>query len=102
MISRNGTVNLSNMPIASEEIYHPEATKLEVEDPLVETLFSTLAIEDSPEVQWKISKFETTPPVCRYYLSSFLTQMSVYRCPLILLHTQMDLSPTWRALIKVL
>jgi aminopeptidase 2 len=58
MISHSDTVNLSNMPVASEKIYKPEAT--EVEDPSLEALFSKLTTGDSP---WKISKFETTPLV---------------------------------------
>jgi aminopeptidase 2 len=61
MISPSDTVNLSNMPIASEEIYKPKATP--VGDPSLEALFSTLAIADNSQAQWKISKFETTPPV---------------------------------------
>ncbi|OAX41307.1 hypothetical protein K503DRAFT_848469 [Rhizopogon vinicolor AM-OR11-026] len=84
MISRNDTVNLSNMPITSEEIYKPKATN--VEDPSLEALFSKLTAEDSPEARWKISKFETTPPMSTYLVAyangRFAHLESSYKSPL--------------------
>ncbi|KAG0705166.1 hypothetical protein DFH29DRAFT_907854 [Suillus ampliporus] len=81
MISRADTVNLSNMSIASEEIYQPQTTK--VEDPSLEALFSALTTEDS---QWKISKFETTPPMSTYLVAyangRFAYLESSYKSPL--------------------
>lgn len=81
MISRADTVNLSNMSIASEEIYQPQITK--VEDPSLEALFSALTTEDS---QWKISKFETTPPMSTYLVAyangRFAYLESSYKSPL--------------------
>jgi aminopeptidase 2 len=100
MISRADTVNLSNMSITSEEIYEPKTTK--VEDPSVEALFSALTTQDSPEAQWKISKFQITPPVRRHHLGGFLNQKLVYRCLLIWLLMPMDVSRTWKAPIRVL
>ncbi|KAG2146914.1 uncharacterized protein EDB93DRAFT_1085716 [Suillus bovinus] len=67
MISRADTVNLSNMSITSEEIYQPQTTK--VEDPSLEALFSALTTQHSPEAQWKISKFQTTPPMSTYLVA---------------------------------
>ncbi|KAJ8587988.1 hypothetical protein M405DRAFT_277524 [Rhizopogon salebrosus TDB-379] len=84
MISPSDTVNLSNMPIASEEIYKPKATP--VGDPSLEALFSTLAIADSSQAQWKISKFETTPPMSTYLVAyangRFAHLESSYKSPL--------------------
>ncbi|KAG1778533.1 hypothetical protein EV702DRAFT_967778 [Suillus placidus] len=67
MISRADTVNLSNMPITSEEIYESHTTK--AEDPSLEALFSALTTQDSPEAQWKISKFQTTPSMSTYLVA---------------------------------
>ncbi|KAG2116512.1 uncharacterized protein F5147DRAFT_673191 [Suillus discolor] len=84
MISHPDTVNLSNMPITSEEIYQPQTTK--VEDPSLEVLFSALTTQDSPEAQWKISKFQTTPPMSTYLVAfangRFAHLESSYKSPL--------------------
>ncbi|KAG1832677.1 hypothetical protein EV424DRAFT_1627020 [Suillus variegatus] len=84
MISHPDTVNLSNMPITSEEIYQPQTTK--VEDPSLEALFSALTTQDSPEAQWKISKFQTTPPMSTYLVAyangRFAHLESSYKSPL--------------------
>lgn len=84
MISRADTVNLSNMSITSEEIYKPKTTK--VEDPSLEALFSSLTTQDSPEAQWKISKFQTTPPMSTYLVAyangRFAYLESSYKSPL--------------------
>jgi aminopeptidase 2 len=60
MISRANTVNLSNMPIASEEVYSTGT------DPADNPLASSLAALSIGEVndQWKITRFEKSPPVC--------------------------------------
>lgn len=84
MISHADTVNLSNMPITSEEIYEQRTTK--VEDPSLEALFSALTTQDSPEAQWKISKFQTTPPMSTYLVAfangRFAYLESSYKSPL--------------------
>lgn len=84
MISHPDTVNLSNMPITSEEIYQPQTTK--VEHPSLEALFSALTTQDSPEAQWKISKFQTTPPMSTYLVAyangRFAHLESSYKSPL--------------------
>lgn len=84
MISRADTVNLSNMSITSEEIFEPQTTK--VEDPSLEALFSALTTQDSPEAQWKISKFQTTPPMSTYLVAyangRFAYLESSYKSPL--------------------
>lgn len=84
MISRADTVNLSNMSITSEEIFEPKTTK--VEDPSLEALFSALTTQDSTEAQWKISKFQTTPPMSTYLVAyangRFAYLESSYKSPL--------------------
>lgn len=62
MISRADTVNLSNMPAVSEEVYEPNAI---VPGDIGELLSSTLNQED----KWKITKFETTPPMSSYIVA---------------------------------
>jgi aminopeptidase 2 len=62
MISRADTVNLSNMPIAHEGRYQPASGKAQGASPLEDSL-SVLSIEDSESEKWKVTKFETTPPV---------------------------------------
>ena len=59
MISRTNTVNLSNMPVASEKVYSTGA------DSVDDSLASSLAALSIGEVndQWKITRFEKSPPV---------------------------------------
>ena len=59
MISRSNTVNLSNMPVASEKVYSTGA------DPVDDSLASSFAALSIGEVndQWKITRFEKSPPV---------------------------------------
>lgn len=65
LISRENTVNLSNMSASSEKPYEPKFK----EDPgsAVSSLtqwFSSLNMQDTnAKEKWKITKFETTPPV---------------------------------------
>jgi aminopeptidase 2 len=60
MISRPDTVNLSNMPVASEKVY---STGMNSAD---DSLASSIAALSIGEVnnQWKITRFEKSPPVC--------------------------------------
>jgi aminopeptidase 2 len=84
MISHPDTVNLSNMPVISEKIYEHQTTK--VEDPSLEALFSALTTQNSLEAQWKISKFQTTPPMSTYLVAygngRFAYLESSYKSPL--------------------
>jgi len=59
MISRTNTVNLSNMPVASEKVYSTGT------DSADDSLASSLAALSIGEVndQWKITRFEKSPPV---------------------------------------
>ena len=57
MISRANTVNLSNMPVVSEKV-GTDST----EDSLVSSL-AALSIGKIND-QWKITRFEKSPPVC--------------------------------------
>lgn len=62
MISRTDTVNLSNMPASSEKIYQPEEQTQGT--PLGKWL---AGLTNEPKDKWKITKFETTPPVSLFH-----------------------------------
>jgi aminopeptidase 2 len=72
LISRNGTVNLSNMPA------HPDVA---VADKLTESLF-----EGVKDGSWHVTTFETTPPMSTYLLAlangEFIHLESSYKSPL--------------------
>ena len=70
MVSRADTVNLSNMPAISDEVYRPESV---AKDSWLAKKMSTLADAG----QWKVTKFETTPPVWRLLA---IGQMARRRC----------------------
>lgn len=60
MVSRADTVNLSNMPAISEELLQSGiSTPPELEEILAST----------KNEQWKITKFETTPPMSTYIVA---------------------------------
>jgi aminopeptidase 2 len=63
LISRADTVNLSNMPAVSEEVY--TGSKGEGNANLAD-LFSSLTITDG---KWKITKFQTTPLMSSYIVA---------------------------------
>ncbi|KAJ6541995.1 leucyl aminopeptidase [Mycena vulgaris] len=63
MVSRGDTVNISNMPATSEAVYDP-CSALDADSNLA-SLLSTL----STEVQWKITKFQATPPMSTYLVA---------------------------------
>ena len=64
LISRADTVNLSNMPAISEIEYTPSSSGLPDEQPL-EQIMASLSVKDQSSTEkWKITKFQTTPPVC--------------------------------------
>lgn len=65
LISRDGTVSLSNMPAISEEVYNPESKPSEESADLVK-LFSSLTAKDD---KWKITRFQTTPPMSTYIVA---------------------------------
>ena len=58
MISRANTTNLSNMPAISEEVIGPNST-------LSEDVRELTALSKQDE-QWKVTKFENTPPMSTY------------------------------------
>ncbi|KAF8198247.1 leucyl aminopeptidase, partial [Mycena galopus ATCC 62051] len=62
MISRAETVNISNMPAESEVAYDPSSTL----DPNLARLLSTLPKKG---LQWKITKFQRTPPMSSYIVA---------------------------------
>ena len=62
MISRADTVNLSNMPVESEEVIEHD---LHVPDDLTDILASTKNDGD----KWKITKFQTTPLMSSYLVA---------------------------------
>ncbi|KAG8777819.1 Aminopeptidase 2 mitochondrial [Serendipita sp. 397] len=67
MISREGTVNLSNMPAISEK---PLSNSNEYDDSVgkLTKMFAKLKTESS-EGGWKITKFETTPLISSYLVA---------------------------------
>lgn len=70
MVSHADTVNLSNMPAISEAIYEPGAN----ETPEMRKLLSSLPTEH----KWKITRFQTTPPMSTYIVA-FANGVFVYR-----------------------
>ncbi|KAI0633686.1 peptidase family M1-domain-containing protein [Trametes polyzona] len=63
MASRVGSgVNLSNMPAISEQIYSPDAMEAN------SWLSKKLGAVDNPR-DWKITRFETTPPISTYLVA---------------------------------
>ena len=61
MISRMNTTNLSNMSVASEEVYKPETVNYD--NAVLAKIFSALGTEEQSKDEWKITKFNTTPLV---------------------------------------
>ncbi|KAJ7046577.1 leucyl aminopeptidase [Mycena alexandri] len=62
MVSHADTVNLSNMPAISEKTYEPGVTE---ETPEMSKLLSSLPTEH----KWKITRFQTTPPMSSYIVA---------------------------------
>ncbi|THH33006.1 hypothetical protein EUX98_g1221 [Antrodiella citrinella] len=81
MISKEGTVNLSNMPSISEDVYTPN-TLFDV--PWLGEKLSSVVAEDGK--QWKVVKFEKTPPMSTYIVAfangPFVYKESSYKSPL--------------------
>ena len=71
LISRADTVNLSNMSVASETEYHPESEWHSGDTlPSLTRWFSALTtIDKSSSDKWKITRFETTPPMSSYIVA---------------------------------
>ncbi|EAU88167.2 leucyl aminopeptidase [Coprinopsis cinerea okayama7 len=61
MVSRADTTNLSNMPAISEEVIEPNTNVSEDIRELVATA--------KPDDKWKVTKFETTPPMSTYIVA---------------------------------
>ncbi|KAJ7905297.1 leucyl aminopeptidase [Mycena olivaceomarginata] len=64
MVSHADTINLSNMPAISEEIYEPGSSASNQSSEM-STLLSSLPSEQ----KWKISKFQTTPKMSTYIVA---------------------------------
>jgi aminopeptidase 2 len=65
LISRVDTVNLSNMPAISEDIYTPE-NKISGGGTALADLLASMTIENDG---WKITRFQTTPPMSSYIVA---------------------------------
>jgi len=65
LISHEDTVNLSNMPAISEQVYSEEISTPD-ESPKLAELLSPLKNEQG---KWKITRFETTPPMSSYIVA---------------------------------
>lgn len=61
MISRVDTTNISNMPVASEEVHKPETS--DYDDAALTKTFTTIGTEEQSKDEWKVTKFNTTPLV---------------------------------------
>ncbi|KAI0806986.1 peptidase family M1-domain-containing protein [Fomes fomentarius] len=79
LVSRVNSVNLSNMPAISEEVYRPENVD---KDSWLAKKMASLADAG----QWKVTKFKTTPPVSTYLIAyangPFEYLESSYKSPL--------------------
>ena len=79
LVSRVGSVNLSNMPACSEEVYRPGSVPA---DSWLARKMATL-----PDAgQWKVTRFETTPPVSQIVFGGSVTGLADQqsrRCQLI-------------------
>ncbi|KAJ7273515.1 ERAP1-like C-terminal domain-containing protein [Mycena haematopus] len=64
MVSHADTVNLSNMPAISEEIYAPGSSTND-QSPEMSKMLSSLPSGH----EWKITRFETTPPMSSYIVA---------------------------------
>ncbi|TFK46426.1 leucyl aminopeptidase [Heliocybe sulcata] len=70
MISREGTTNLSNMPAISEEVYVPGASADSLsKTPDLAKFLAGLTIGDQSQEKWKITRFDTTPPMSTYIVA---------------------------------
>jgi aminopeptidase 2 len=71
MISRESTVNLSNMPVVSEKPYTSKAGEYEEDaDGMgkLTKMFSNLKTEGASG-GWKVTKFQTTPLISSYLVA---------------------------------
>lgn len=100
LLSREDTVNLSNMPVATESAY-PAQTSQSTEgsvSALTSWMGSLTFGPHVPKDKWKITKFETTPPVSLASQYSMISNSSAsVRCLLTWSHMQMGTSSTSRA-----
>ncbi|TFK50212.1 hypothetical protein OE88DRAFT_1736470 [Heliocybe sulcata] len=70
MISRESTTNLSNMPAISEEVYVPGASADSLsKTPDLAKFLAGLTIGDQSQDKWKITRFDTTPPMSTYIVA---------------------------------
>ena len=70
MISRDGTVNLSNMPAISEKPFTKSSTEYDDSLGKLSKMFANLKTEGSDkEGGWKITKFQTTPLISSYLVA---------------------------------
>ncbi|KZT24123.1 leucyl aminopeptidase [Neolentinus lepideus HHB14362 ss-1] len=70
MISREDTTNLSNMPAIFEEVYVPGVSSSSLRDtPDLAKFLAGLTIGDQSSDKWKITRFETTPPMSTYIVA---------------------------------
>jgi aminopeptidase 2 len=71
MISKEDTVNLSNMPVVSEKPYTPKVGEYDGDaDGMgkLTKMFSNLKTEGSSG-RWKVTKFQTTPLISSYLVA---------------------------------
>ena len=78
MVSRANTINLSNMPVKSEDVYSIDTVFLN--DSLASSL-AALRISGVDD-QWKVTHFEKSPLVCVVPISIAVSDAG-FRCLLI-------------------
>ncbi|OCH95247.1 hypothetical protein OBBRIDRAFT_788437 [Obba rivulosa] len=68
MVSDADTVNLSNMPAESEVVYSPSRPEEDQSD-AVTWLSKKLSTSEAGAKKWKITRFQTTPPMSTYIVA---------------------------------
>ncbi|TBU29067.1 peptidase family M1-domain-containing protein [Dichomitus squalens] len=80
LVSRVNSVNLSNMPAISEEVYRPDSVDQD------SWLAKKMASLPDAAGQWKVTRFDTTPPVSTYLIAyangPFVYLEDSYKSPL--------------------
>ncbi|KAH9921041.1 leucyl aminopeptidase [Fomitopsis serialis] len=69
MISRADTVNLSNMPVESEDIFDPNAGKFDDTVTWLSDVLASLGLAQGESEKWKITRFAKSPPMSTYLVA---------------------------------
>jgi len=69
MISRSDTVNLSNMPAKSEDIFDPNAGRSDDTVTWLSDKLGSLGLAQDESEKWKITRFAKSPPMSTYLVA---------------------------------